>query len=442
MPPQQIATFGDRNTAVQIGYNHGQINNTFHCSLHSNTGGQENGSAQSDPRNASPKPSHTIPFPRDVDGFVDRPSLMSRITNICRRPGSRAALAGLAGIGKTQLAVEFAYRVIHLAERRARPLWVFWIHADSRQSFWADFESIADIVRIQGLDRPGVNVRKLVREWLRHEITAEWLLVVDSMDARREDFESDGSQCGRKTAWANELRSCLPQVSHGKILITTRDTKLARWLGVRQNHIISVDSVETTTGIAILRKNCTSNFSDEAATSLIEALNGIPLAITQAAANIEKMDRRGSVEQFFEDFVKSDRAKIRMLKDEEEDLRRYDSDSNSVVRLWQDSLRSVHQYRPQASSLLSIFAFCDGRDISPSLTIPSSHRHNSPDGSDLGGSDEDVDLTADYAGYDEDGDLSEGGDSNMSHTSISSQQRDLDDNIQYLIENRDRKSVV
>lgn len=436
MPPQQAATFGDRNNALQIGYNHGPINNTFHCSHYSSSTTQDSDPAQSASGNTVPlKPSHTIPFPRDADGFVDRPPLMRQLASACRRPGSRAALAGLAGIGKTQLAVEFAYRSIQLAERRARPLWVFWIHADSRQSFWADFESMAAVVGIQGFDSPGANARKLVREWLRLEINTEWLLIVDGADACREIFAADGHQNRRNTAWANELRSCLPQVSHGRILITTRNTKIARLLGVRQNNIISVDSMDTTTGLSLLRKNCTSNYSDETATSLLQALDGIPLAITQAAADIEKRQQRGSVEQFLEDFERSDRTKVSMLKHDEGDLRRYESDSNSVVELWQDCLFFIHRDRPQASSLLSIFAFCDGSNIAPSLIVPPPHSRDSPGGSDLGDRDEDLDLTADYVENEEEDESSDGAASNVSCTSVSTRQRNLDDNIQYLIEN-------
>jgi hypothetical protein len=46
----------------------------------------------------SPNPSLMIPFGRDED-FVERPALLDQMSQNCGRPGSRAALVGLGGVG-------------------------------------------------------------------------------------------------------------------------------------------------------------------------------------------------------------------------------------------------------------------------------------------------------------------------------------------------------
>lgn len=50
------------------------------------------------------EPFSTIPFAPDPD-FVDRPELLAWIRDKCAGPGARAALVGLGGVGKSQLAI-------------------------------------------------------------------------------------------------------------------------------------------------------------------------------------------------------------------------------------------------------------------------------------------------------------------------------------------------
>ncbi|KAK3619907.1 hypothetical protein LTR22_025793 [Elasticomyces elasticus] len=51
-----------------------------------------------------------IPFRRDTD-FVDRKELDDQIHAILSTGGTRAALVGLGGVGKSQIAIEYCYRV-------------------------------------------------------------------------------------------------------------------------------------------------------------------------------------------------------------------------------------------------------------------------------------------------------------------------------------------
>jgi polynucleotide 5'-kinase involved in rRNA processing len=66
------------------------------------------------------KPTMTIPFNRDPD-FVDRSDILERINEQSFKRAGRTALVGLGGVGKSQLAIEFAYRI----DREPAEVWVF-----------------------------------------------------------------------------------------------------------------------------------------------------------------------------------------------------------------------------------------------------------------------------------------------------------------------------
>src|SRR5947209_18452733 len=80
---------------------------------------------------------HRNPF------FTGREELLSLIQEYLES-GSMAscALCGLGGMGKTQLAVEYAYR--HRERYRA----VFWVRAASRETLIADYLEMANLLHL------------------------------------------------------------------------------------------------------------------------------------------------------------------------------------------------------------------------------------------------------------------------------------------------------
>ena len=85
------------------------------------------------------------------------------------------AIKGLGGIGKTQLAVEYAYRY-----RELYPF-VFWVRAEHRETLITDFVTLAGLLHLpqaQGSEQMKV-VAAMVR-WLA--MTKGWLLILDNAD--------------------------------------------------------------------------------------------------------------------------------------------------------------------------------------------------------------------------------------------------------------------
>lgn len=64
------------------------------------------------------------------------------------------ALVGLGGVGKSQLALEFAH---HLAEKHD-DIWVFWIHVGTRARVAEGFKTIAEAVKLPGRNQPNADV--------------------------------------------------------------------------------------------------------------------------------------------------------------------------------------------------------------------------------------------------------------------------------------------
>ncbi|KAJ5604797.1 hypothetical protein N7510_009951 [Penicillium lagena] len=124
-------SFGGNNQGLQIGDNRGSINAEFHL-------------PQERPE-TPPSPLSTVPFTRDPD-FVCRTRLLDQIHEKSAVPGSRIALVGLGGVGKSQLAIEYSYQV----RSESPATWVFWVHASNEARFEQSFRDIADLVKILG----------------------------------------------------------------------------------------------------------------------------------------------------------------------------------------------------------------------------------------------------------------------------------------------------
>jgi predicted ATP-dependent serine protease len=169
-----------------------------------------------------------------VKRFVERPSEIAKLEASLlpqKRKDRRKVfvLHGLGGIGKTQLAVNFA------RSHQQRFSAVFWLDGRSEESLK---QSIANSAyRIpqgqipetsrqysNGCDSPIEQVIRDVTDWLRKSDNTEWLLIVDNVNHDVERRRSGGTQAVDNQAY--DVTQYLPGADHGSILTTTRLAKL------------------------------------------------------------------------------------------------------------------------------------------------------------------------------------------------------------------------
>src|SRR5581483_5631396 len=124
-------------------------------------------------------PHWTVPLRRNPC-FTGRDELLQRIhTRLApRQPvalSPAVALRGMGGIGKTQLAVEYAYRCA--LEYRA----VFWLAAETGESLMTSMQQIAEQLQLPERQAPEQSqVVAAVQRWLtRH---ADWLVIADNVE--------------------------------------------------------------------------------------------------------------------------------------------------------------------------------------------------------------------------------------------------------------------
>ncbi|EED19716.1 kinesin, putative [Talaromyces stipitatus ATCC 10500] len=175
----------------------------------------QGGSQQRRPETSSlPKPASTVPFERDTM-FVGREEIILSIIDAVQernwQTSKRVALVGLGGVGKSQIAIEYTYRVRDSAPNT----WIFWVHASNTTRFEQGYREVAAVAKSPGRDDPKCDVLELVKKWLSDETNGNWLMILDNADDVDLFFNTLGDNM--------PLVDYLPYVSHGSILLNYND---------------------------------------------------------------------------------------------------------------------------------------------------------------------------------------------------------------------------
>ncbi|KAF7507656.1 hypothetical protein GJ744_010209 [Endocarpon pusillum] len=327
----------------------------------------------------------TVPFTRDMD-FVDGASLLHQINAKCSAPGSRVALFGLGGIGKSQLAIEWSYRIMERSPESS----VFWVPANTASRFEDGYREIAIRAKIPGRNDPDANILQLVFHWLCNETAGKWFMVVDGaddigifFDTHKERQEAPLSALdGRRIL---PLAEYLPHTQNGSILITTRNKTAASMLVGPLGDIITVEPMSVEHALILLQKKLGNQFDQESAAELAAALDYMPLATNQAAAYIR--ENRWSVRKYITALHMSDESKAHLLNRDARDSRRDPSASNSIIMTWQLSFNHIRRTAPSAADLLSLMSFFDRQGI-PKYLLQHNHETEGNGGRDNNDKDE------------------------------------------------------
>ena len=166
-------------------------------------------------------------------------------------------IIGLGGIGKTQTALEYAYR--HWKDYRI----IWWIRAEEPATLAADYTKLAiklDLPEHKTTEQ-AIQIQA-VHNWLERH--TDWLLIFDNAEER------------------HHIRPYVPRIGQGQVLITSRNPI---WDGLGTT--LPVEVMQPEEALAFLAKR-THDPDPQAAATLAKTLGYLPLALEQAAAYIRK----------------------------------------------------------------------------------------------------------------------------------------------------------
>ena len=262
---------------------------------------------------------------------------------------------------KSQIAIEYCYRY-----KQSKPhSYVLWVFGGNIARFYQGYKKIARLLELEGWDDPEKSILELVSSWLS-KTESDYLLVIDNADNIQHWWPGKYKSGGSLDDPSNDLSTYLPEeLINGRLLITTRDNRVASKL---LEEAIPIAVQPMTTGEAemlLLSKLKRKDFSreDSSARALVEELDCIPLAVSQAAAFMTENHK--SIADYA-DALKGEEAE-EFLHEELYDARRDVKGDNSVARTWKLSYDQIRQQKPQAAELLSLISMFDRQSIPKSI---------------------------------------------------------------------------
>ncbi|OCL05393.1 FabD/lysophospholipase-like protein [Glonium stellatum] len=291
-----------------------------------------------------------------VSKFVDRPDEMAELERVllskqqsCRQ--RIFVLRGLGGIGKTQLAVEFARR------HHRRFSSVFWLDGRSEESLRRSIASCASKIpqgQIPETSRAyssdsSINIGAVVKDvmdWLAQPANTAWLLIFDNVDREDNPRGTDPD--------AYDVKRYLSGADHGCVIITTRLAKLEQ-LG----DPLQLRNVDTAQAQAIFKNWYKRDYDIAESERLLKQLGGLPLAIAQAGAYLQESGVRIGTYLTFYDQQWSEL----MGPQNSTDGPLEDYPDRSVGTTWAISYKAIRDKNEATANLLLLWSFLDNKDL-------------------------------------------------------------------------------
>ncbi|GIJ92687.1 hypothetical protein Asppvi_001965 [Aspergillus pseudoviridinutans] len=307
-----------------------------------------------------------IPFPRN-QGFAGQDEQLDKLEELLFPPSRqhKVAITGLGGVGKTQVALEIAYRI-----QETRPeCSIFWIPATNLEALKRTYLKIAEQLALPGLDEERADARKLLKDYLCDGNAGQWLLIFDNADDMNMWFgqtEANTEPCG--------LSEYIPWSKTGSVLFTTHFRKIAAKLA-KQNmiEIPAMDEAQATELLSERLGDKSLLHQKEEVVLLLKELVYLPLAIVQAASYMNE-NCVSSISDYRSLLSGQEDGVIDLLSEGFEDDWRTHQNTNPVATTWLISFEQIQRTQPFAADILCFMASIEPADIPQSILPPAPTR--------------------------------------------------------------------
>ncbi|KAJ4308103.1 hypothetical protein N0V84_012298 [Fusarium piperis] len=223
------------------------------------------------------------------DNFVGREDILKTIDDHLLRPTSQRestlepnrdfdtalhlrsfAICGLGGIGKTELAIQYAHT------RKQHFEAIFWLSADDSKILASNFANLAVQLGLEDDDSLDITAsRDIVMGWLSKPLRkssepderrnyVNWLLIFDNVDN------------------LDVLADYWPKLGRGSVLITSRDPNAKQNIHIHHGlHLPPLTNTETEALMQQLTHVRVDQYQREALAKIAEGLDGLPLVVNQ-----------------------------------------------------------------------------------------------------------------------------------------------------------------
>lgn len=277
------------------------------------------------------------------------------------QPRRRISLYGLGGVGKTQIALAYAYWIRDIHPDTS----VFWVHASNADRFRAAYAFIAEKCSVPGRNNPEADILLLVKRWLEEQNKMQWLMIIDNVDDIELFFPSQRSDDPEAHQQGDKLARYLPDCNHGSILITTRNKQV----GVKFDQgspLIEITKMTDDEAHQLVQGILKTEVSTHDAILLASKLEHLPLALAQALSFIQ--ENTISISDYIQLLDEGDNALVDQLSESFEPVGRDSETPHAVTAAWILSFRQIERTQPLASDILCFLSLLHRQAIPKTFT--------------------------------------------------------------------------
>ena len=255
------------------------------------------------------------------------------------------SLYGLGGVGKTQIAIQYAY--LHKNDFEL----ICWLRANDWNTLVNSYVELCQDDDIISLGFPRVHdghsnvfIAERLKTWFARETTLKWLLIFDNADKIEEP---------------EETRSVVDLIPRGQgcVLVTSRNRASDGELANAGCEVVEMQESEAVQFLLECSRNKDPKTHENEAKDLVQKLGCLPLAIQQAGCYIRTAGLSlGRYLSLYETF-KSDALKEKLPMSHKIYYQA------TVATTWELSFKEIDKQDPLASEILRLITFFDGAKI-------------------------------------------------------------------------------